>query len=146
MKFVAYIFAAIVFFTVLLSPGIELLSAFGDICVINAVVVSSSRAAASVSETSGDAINVESKIDIDEFKEKFKENFCTALNLDDYYQTRDNKYNDFTVNFILVGENKCKIEVKTVNKFKTAIFNKYLSDISSSSVEVVNIQKLELEN
>jgi ribosome-associated toxin RatA of RatAB toxin-antitoxin module len=148
MKFVAYILAAVIFFTVLLAPFVELLSAFGDMCKISAAVSASSRAAIMSSEVVESAADAEAKIDFDKFKSIFKDNFCSALNLNEYYRSNDDKYNDFTVKFELLEDDNCKIEVKTEYKFKTDLFNKYLSDLSSDSnkLRVVKTQALEIEN
>ena len=148
MKFVAYILAAVIFFTALLAPCVELLSAFGDMCKISAAVGTSGRAAITSSEVVESAMDAEAKIDFDKFKKIFKENFCSALNLNEYYKSNDGKYNDFTVKFELLGDDKCKIEVKTVYKFKTSMFNKYLSDLSSdvNKLRVVKTQTLIIEN
>ncbi|HQA57516.1 MAG TPA: hypothetical protein PK033_06520, partial [Acetivibrio sp.] len=100
------------------------------------------------SEDVQSARDVEAKINFDKFQEIFKENFCTALNLNSYYKSNDGKYNDFDVKFELLGDDKCKIEVKTAYKFKTSVFRKYLSDLSSSDnkLKVVKIQTLIIEN
>jgi len=127
---------------------VELLSAFGDMCKISAAVSSAGRAAVMNSEDVQSARDVEAKINFDKFQEIFKENFCTALNLNSYYKSNDGKYNDFDVKFELLGDDKCKIEVKTAYKFKTSVFRKYLSDLSSSDnkLKVVKIQTLIIEN
>jgi len=148
MKFVAYILAAVILLTVLLAPCVELLSAFGDMCKISAAVSSAGRAAVMNSEDVQSARDVEAKINFDKFQEVFKENFCTALNLDSYYRSNDGKFNNFTVKFELLSDDKCKIEVRTAYKFKTSVFKTYASDFSNNQniLKVSRIQTLIIEN
>jgi len=144
MKFVAYILAAVILLTVLLAPCVELLSAFGDMCKISAAV----STAVMNSEDVQSARDAEAKINFDKFQEVFKENFCTALNLDSYYRSNDGKFNNFTVKFELLSDDKCKIEVRTAYKFKTSVFKTYASDFSNNQniLKVSRIQTLIIEN
>ena len=147
MKFVAYILAAVIFHCIISTMR------GAPQCIWRYVQNQCRcryirRAAITSSEVVESAMDAEAKIDFDKFKKIFKENFCSALNLNEYYKSNDGKYNDFTVKFELLGDDKCKIEVKTVYKFKTSMFNKYLSDLSSddNKLRVVKTQTLIIEN
>ncbi|MFZ5988867.1 MAG: hypothetical protein ACOYWZ_17315 [Bacillota bacterium] len=148
MKLIAYIFAAVVFISTLITPFTELLGAFSDMCKIHAAITASSRAAIMNSEDESKAKDVEAAIDFDKFETIFKSNFCSALNLSDSYDSLDDKFNSFTVNIRRVDDNKCEIEVKTQYKYKTGLFKRFASNLPSDSgvLRVLKTEVLRIEN
>lgn len=136
MKFIAYLFAAVVFISALIMPITELLSSFTDMCKIDAAVHSSMRAAIKEAENENKTRNVQSVIIQDEFEKVFKSSFCSALNLKTIdgrnFKSVDGKYNDFSVKYYPADKNKCTVEVKTPYKFKTGLFKRYLKDLNSA--------------
>ncbi len=136
MKFIAYLLVAVVFISAMIMPITELLSAFSDMCKIDAAVHSSMRAAIKESENEDETRNVESVIIQDKFEKVFRDSFCSALNLKTVdsrnFTSVDGKYNDFSVKYFTFNKNKCTVEVKTPYKFKSGLFNRYLKDLNSA--------------
>jgi hypothetical protein len=72
---------AVVFISAMIMPITEIISAFSDMCKIDAAVHSSMRAAIKESENEDETRNVESVIIQDKFEKVFQYSFCSALNL-----------------------------------------------------------------
>jgi hypothetical protein len=139
VKFVAYLFAAVVFVSAMIMPAVELLSAFTDLCKIDAAVHTSIRAAIKEAEDEQQTRDVNSVIKHERFKEIFEDSFCSALNLrktaGSNFISQDGQYNDFTVEYTDIDkEDTCTVEVKTPYKFKTGLFKRYLKDLNSAGV------------
>ncbi len=135
MKFIAYIFIAAFFFTVLLNPFIELFGEFNDRCRIGAAVKISCRSAILAAADEQYLKDVREAVKAEDFAGKFKENFCCCLNLeqkspaDPYtYISADKKYNDFIIDVNWLNEKECEIEVKTAYRFKTNLFRRLLGE------------------
>lgn len=160
MKFIAYIFAAVFFGMVILTPFVELFGIFVDTVRINSVVLTSTRAAVQIAEADGR--DTKRNINIENFKKGFKETFTAALGLYSDYSPKnleENSYNEFEVTITPLyrdstGEileysekyNICKIEVETEYKFKTKLMQRFAESFSSPYIiRIKRNIKLEIE-
>ncbi|MCX7711689.1 MAG: hypothetical protein N2484_17745 [Clostridia bacterium] len=163
MKIIAYLFLGIILVSVILAPTTELLCLFGDLCKINAALISSSRAAVLSATDDHHIQDAEAAIDETKFEELFKESFCNGLSLkldsgnpNHLIPDRIDTFNDFTIKFspesgtdsngdpIIIG---CIIEVKTNYKFKTELMKKFVEQLDSkkTSIRLSRNQTLKLD-
>ncbi len=151
MKFVSFLLAGVFFFTILLNPFVELFSQFIDKCSIGAALKTSCRTALINSADINSLRDVESKLDIETFKEKFRENFCYSLNLKqkspvnpDTFVSIDGKYNNFNVYIERIDEDECEIEVTTAYKFKTNLFKRFFRSVAENDPTYIVIKRRQI--
>ena len=151
MKFISFLLAGVFFFTILLNPFIELFSQFIDKCSISAAMKTSCRTALINSADINSLRDVESKLDMEVFKEKFRENFCYSLNLKqkspvnpNILMSIDGKYNDFNVYIEKIDEDECDIEITTAYKFKTKLFKRFFSDVAENDPTYIVIKRRQI--